>query len=191
MGPLYGAPRGNHRCQRGETGQAETADALAAARLQAEQGVAALDTAGKAVDQVRTRIADLDHDRASIVAQRKAGKTSPKDGAHLAEIQADLEGLNELLAEAVQAHGVAAAELTRLNQAVTATEYVLSNTADQALLGDLKNLASDLDRRLIDAIGEISSVAKRLGLNRAPWVPTTELANGIRRLDLENGVLHR
>src|SRR6266446_5803583 len=103
MGPLYGAPRGNHRCQRGETGQAETADEIT------YRGEKAMTEAIKAA-----------------------------------------------------ADALAAARLH----------------ADQALLGDLKNLASDLDRRLIDAIGEISSVAKRLGLNRAPWVPTTELANG-------------
>jgi chromosome segregation ATPase len=167
------------------------AEAVAAAKLQAEHGAATLEAAGAALDKVRARIADLDAERAQIVADRKAGKTSPKQGARLAEIGADIEGLNEILAEAVQARGIATAESARLSQSVAAAEYTLSNTADQALLGDLRRLASDLDRRLFGTIGEISSVAKRLGLNRAPWVPSAELGNGIRRLDIENGGLHR
>jgi hypothetical protein len=94
-------------------------------------------------------------------------------------------------AEAVVAHGAAAAEVTRLNQAVVAAEYALSNTADQALLVDLKALASDLDRRLVETVNEIAGVGKRLGQNRAQWFPTPELTNGVRRLDLENGGLNR
>jgi chromosome segregation ATPase len=167
------------------------AETVAAAKLQSEQGAAALEAAGAALDRVRARIADLDSERAQIVAERKAGKTAARHGPRLAELAADLEGLNEIHAEAVVANGVATAELTHLRQAVTAAEYALSNTADQALLVDLKTIASDLDRRLFDTIGEISSVAKRLGLNRPQWCPTPELANGIRRLDLENGGLHR
>jgi hypothetical protein len=94
-------------------------------------------------------------------------------------------------AEGVVAHGAAAAEATRLNQAVVAAEYALSNTADQALLVDLKVLASDLDRRPVETVNEIAGVGKRLGQNRAQWFPTPELANGVRRLDLENGGLNR
>jgi len=77
----------------------------------------------------------------------------------------------------VVAHGAAAAEATRLNQAVVAAEYALSNTADQALLVDLKVLASDLDRRPVETVNEIAGVGKRLGQNRAQWFPTPELAN--------------
>jgi len=80
-------------------------------------------------------------------------------------------------AEGVVAHGAAAAEATRLNQAVVAAEYALSNTADQALLVDLKVLASDLDRRPVETVNEIAGVGKRLGQNRAQWFPTLELAN--------------
>jgi hypothetical protein len=167
------------------------AESVAAAKLQSEQGAVALEAAGAALDRVRARIADLDSERAQIVADRKAGKTSPKQGARLAEIGADIEGLNEILSESVSVRAAAAAESARLSQAVTAAEYVLSNTADQALLGDLKALASDLDRRLVETVNEIAGVAKRLGQNRAQWFPTPELANGIRRLDLENGGLNR
>jgi hypothetical protein len=91
----------------------------------------------------------------------------------------------------VVAHGAAAAEATRPNQAVVAAEYALSNTADQALLVDLDALASDLDRRLVETVNEIAGVGKRLGQNRAQWFPTPELTNGVRRLDLENGGLNR
>src|SRR6266404_3617436 len=167
------------------------AETVAAAKLQSEQGAAALEAAGAALDKVRARIADLDSERVQIVADRKTGMTTPKHGPRLAEIAADLEGLNEIRAEAVLAHGVARAESTRLSQAVTAAEYVLSNTADHALLGDLKALASDLDRRLVETVNEIAGVGKRLGQNRAQWFPTPELANGVRRLDLENGGLNR
>ena len=163
------------------------ADALAVARLQAEQASAAIDTADAALGKVRARIADLDTERAHIVADRKAGKTSPKQGARLAEIGADVEGLNEILAESVLDRTAVATESARLSQSVTAAEYVLSNTADQALLSDLKALASDLDRRLVETVNEIAGVGKRLGQNRAQWFPTAELANGIRRLDLESG----
>jgi len=167
------------------------AENVAAAKIQAEQGAAALETASSAVDTVRSRIADLDSERARIVAERKAGKTSPKHGPRLAEIDADLEGLREILSETAQAYRVAGAEFQRLQQAVTAAEYALERASDQALLGDLKQIASDLDARLVATIGEIAAAAKRHGLNLSPWYPSAELANGMRRLDLEKGGLHR
>ena len=42
-----------------------------------------------------------------------------------------------------------------------------------------------------ETVNEIAGVGKRLGQNRAQWFPTPELANGVRRLDLENGGLNR
>jgi chromosome segregation ATPase len=165
------------------------AENVAAAKLRSEQGAAALEAAAAALDKVRARISDLDSERAQIVADRKAGKTSPKQGARLAEIGADIEGLNEILAESVQAHGTVAAEFNRLNQSVTAAEYALATTSDQALLGNLKQIATELDQRLLEAVTEVAATAKRLGFNRPQWFPSSLLASTLRRLDLEGGAL--
>jgi hypothetical protein len=160
---------------------------LAAAKLEAEQAGTALTAADAAVAKVRERIGVLNAERSEIVGARKAGRTSPKHGARLAELAADLEGLNEIHAEAVAAHRAAANEFARVNQSVTAAEYALANASDNALLGNLKEIATDLDRRLSETVNEIAGVARRLGINRASWFPTAVLANQLRRLDLERG----
>ena len=167
------------------------ADSLAAAKLAAESGMAALTTASAEVDKVRACISEFESQRTQIVAARKAGKTSPKHGPRLAEIEADLEGLREILSETAKSYAVVGAEFQRLQQAVVSAERALALARDQALLADMKQIASDLDRRLLDTIGEISAVAKRLGMNLSPWHPSIEMATAVRRLDLEAGALRR
>jgi chromosome segregation ATPase len=160
---------------------------LAAAKLEAEQAGTALTATDAAVAKVRERIAVLEAERAEIVGARKVGRTSPKQGARLAELAADIEGLAEIHAEAAVAHSAAATEFTHVNQSMVAAEYVLANASDNALLGNPKDIATDLDRRLSETLNEIAGVARRLEINRASWFPTAVLANQVRRPDLERG----
>jgi hypothetical protein len=160
---------------------------LAEAKLRAEQAGTVLSTAGSALENVRERIVVLEAERSGIVAARKGGKTNGKQGARLAELGADLEGLAEILSEAVQAHSAASTDFARVTQSVSAAEFALSSASDQSLLVHLREAADDLARRLAHAITEIAAVTKRLGGSRAVWFPTTALATQIRRLDLEQG----
>jgi hypothetical protein len=167
------------------------AENLAAAKLASEAGMADFSAASSEVDKVRARIAEFDSERAKVVAERKAGKTSPKHGPRLSEIEADQEGLREILTEKTQAQMVAGAEVQRLSQAVSAAQYGLALASDKELLADMVQVAGDLDLRLVETLRQIVAVGKRLGMNLAPWYPTPELANGLRRLDLERGGLGR
>jgi hypothetical protein len=160
---------------------------LAEAKLRAEQAGTALSTAGAALENVRERIGVLEAERSEIIAARKGGKTNGKQGARLAELGADIEGLTEIQSETVQAHGVASTDFARVTQSVTAAEYILASASDQTLLVNLREVADDLGRRLGQAITEIAAVTKRLGGSRSGWFPSTALATQIRRLDLEQG----
>src|ERR1700674_4511838 len=92
------------------------AESLADAKLAAESGMVALTAASGEVDKVRARIADIETQRTNILAERKAGKSSPKHGPRLAELAADSENLNEILAETAQSYAVVGAEFQRLQQ---------------------------------------------------------------------------
>ena len=168
------------------TQEIQTASAtLSAARLEAEEAATALASVTEAVSEVQAKITDLTGERDRIVIDRKGGKVSPKQGPRLAEIDADLEGLREILVERQSASTTAAGEAQRLNQAVTAAAWVLSTTTDGALLAGLKEIASDLDQRLLATLDGIAVVATRLGHSRSAWRPSPTLATAIRRLELE------
>jgi hypothetical protein len=162
------------------------AAALAEAKVEAEQSAVVLKDANSAVSEIRERLDALENERSEIVAARKAGDVhNGNDGARLQEIAADSEGLKEIYAERSAIHAAAAAVSAAHSQAITAAESSLAHATNQAMLADLKVVASDLDQRLLSTIVEMSAVAKRLGMSRAPWIPTSLLANYLRRLELE------
>jgi len=162
------------------------AAALAESKVNAESAAVVLQAANESVTEVREKLDALENERAGIVAARKDGdKRDGADGARLAEIAADSEGLSEIFQERQAVQSAAASEFGRLSQAVTAAEAMLSNASDHALIVDLNVIATELDAKLLATVVEITAVAKRVGSSRAVWLPSSLLANRLRSLDME------
>jgi len=162
------------------------AAALAESKVEAEKASAGLAAASAAVAEVRSKLEALDFERAGIVAARKDGdKRDGADGARLAEIAADSEGLSQIIQERQATQTLAAAAFATHSAAVTAAGAMLSNASDHALIVDLKIIATELDAKLLATVQEITAVAKRVGSSRAMWLPSSLLANRLRSLDME------
>jgi hypothetical protein len=158
---------------------------LAAAKVEAEQAAVTLKDANTAVTEIRERLESLEAERDQIKADRLAGEVSADQGARLAALAVDTEGLSEIFQERQAVQSAAASEFGRLSQAVTSAAAMLSNASDHALIVDLKVIATELDAKLLATVGEITAVAKRVGSSRAMWLPSSLLANRLRSLDME------
>src|ERR1700688_2837338 len=104
--------------------------AVAESRVVIENAATALAEAEERRDLVRRRIDEKQAARAAIVAARKAGVESPKDGPRLMVIAADAENLEAMLAEAE------AAVRTRTRHATEARRILGQAEADLAKASD-------------------------------------------------------
>lgn len=152
---------------------ARLAEPLAAARV--------------ALDRVRSRIESLHAARQQIVQRRAAGVEEADDGARLALIQADSEGLAELLAEADAA--VTAAE-GPAQEAVSAASTARNQLARQELLETdraITDHAQKLETLLIEAITKANASAAALGLPYSKYFASPALVTALKNRAIRSG----
>jgi chromosome segregation ATPase len=162
---------------------AAAAQSLAAAETQSADARDALEKAAGLRDQVRKRRSALDAERAAIVDRRKSGKPSDADGAKLAEIGADLEGIAEILAEREAAVASAQSAADAAQHAVAVSREHLDHARDAEMLNRLVKHCGELAGLLEKAMAEIAPLERKLG-GRPRWFPPERLAMEIRRRDL-------
>jgi hypothetical protein len=159
---------------------AAVADAEVAFELAAtEHGSAASETA-----KLRDRLADLEARRAEIVSRRQVGDCRADDGADLALIAADGEGLAALLAEAQAAETPLRQKADAATTALANARMLLQRAEDEAAEAQLIAHARRLDGLLLETISQLAEVGQRLGRPVPPWGASPELREKLRRIGL-------
>jgi hypothetical protein len=163
----------------------DVAQAAVAAEAKATAAQAALAAAEGDADTIRRRILDLEGARNAIIVRRREGDHRDGDGAELALLDADKQGLQEVLAErdaAVAAARVpadaAAAELATARFQLRRAEAL----AAEAALGEH---ATSLVEKLLETLARLGEAGAQIGRGQATWHPPERLMNELRRLDVQ------
>jgi hypothetical protein len=159
------------------------AAAYQVAELEAASNAAAdeLAAAHRHADSIRDRKAALVAERDAIAATRRAGGDA--DGARLALLGVDIEGLDGILAEATAACAAAQGKADQARTAVNAARQQLELVKDRELLSRLGPHATALAFKLADTMNEIRAAETRLK-SRPSWAPPRAFCTEIRKLDL-------
>jgi hypothetical protein len=136
-------------------------------------------------EEIRGRRAALTAERDAIAAARRAGGDA--DGARLALLGVDIEGLDSLLAEANAAVAVSQAKADHARAAAETARQHLDRVTDTELLAQLRPHADKLCDLLGATIAEIDAAAKRLQKSRPEYCPPAMLAESLYRLHLLMG----
>lgn len=165
---------------------AELADEVAEANAAAETLAAA--EAHRA--QITERVADLSVRREAIVTRRGAGNQQSQDGASLALLQADLEGLQPLMEEAAQR--VTAAQRVHAGHSIHAARLREQIGHEEALAAReaLIKYANDLSIRLLQTVTALDAACRQTGYQGPPiWGAPPVLYTELRRLAAGRGEL--
>jgi hypothetical protein len=155
-------------------GVAVAAERLAEAEIAAEGAAAAHREADAHDDRIRAKIAGLDDARRAIGTRRAAGDLRSTDGAELALIAADHEGLTAMRAEHEGALAAARAAAEDAARALDAARFALGREEDRAEERALTEHLDRLDALLRETIVRANWVARRLGRSRPAWAPSRE-----------------
>ena len=161
------------------------AHSLAMAHAKVEQASAQLESALKLETQIEDRISALDSKRDQIIGRRQQGKQEPEDGANLALIAADLEGLAPLLNAAEKVTKDARLSCASARPEVDGAVQALQYAEDQKAESDLAEHARKLDALLLTAVQRFNVVRKRVGGGIPKWGPSPALALELRKLQAE------
>lgn len=158
-----------------------------------EEVRAAADSLGAAEahrDNIAGRISELAIKRDDVIARRRSGQQDPADGASLALIQADTEGLQAMLPDATgrvtaakNAHNFAASQVARFREEIGRAEAL-------AARDELAPYAAELADKLFATMRAIETATKRAGVGgRPPWGPTREFRRALDMLAAARGEL--
>ena len=136
---------------------------------------------------IQGRIDDLTTARQAITARRAAGHPHQDDGAVLALITADLEGLAVLASEAAAAVAVAAGPAEQAQQGLAQARFYLAQAEIDAEDAAITAHTSKLEQLLIEAAGHADATAKRRGKPFSTWCPTQLLNQTIKKRGLQSG----
>jgi hypothetical protein len=159
------------------------AAAIADAKLAAQDAEDALAPAVARRDVIAERIADLETERASILAARRNGhQDDDTHGPRLVLIAADVDDLAAMLTEADT-------EVAPLRQAheearrrVLAAEQTLVNVREDEVLRLTMTRANELGELLLRAVAAIDLHKIRLATQRDLWTPSKALAEKLNAL---------
>jgi hypothetical protein len=133
------------------------------------------------------RIDALEAERAAITAARQRGdRNDALQGPRLALIAADLDGLGELLRQADEATNSASRVSAEASASLKAAQQQLDFARDVEGLAIAEAHAGKLATALAATLVEMAAISTRTGRS-LNWAPTRELANTIRRIDLQRG----
>jgi hypothetical protein len=136
-------------------------------------------------DGIRDRRAALVAERDSIAALRRAGGEA--DGARLALLGVDVEGIDGLLADATSAVAAGQVRADKARAEAASAGQHLDRLRDEELIARLKPHADQLGDLLLAAVGEIAAASKRLQHFRPDWCPRKDLADSLNYLHLTVG----
>ena len=164
----------------------DAAHGLAAAIANAEKTDAALLAAVADLDRVIRRKQSLEADRAAIVARRQRGDHQHDDGANLALIAADLEGLHSMIADAEAGVANVRGPDSEARTAVTTARFYLQAAEDEAAEALLIEHARRLEALLMETINNLDAINQRRG-GRMPKWSSRRLFEQTRRLLVNGG----
>lgn len=165
------------------------AQAVAHALTAAARAGAAFDEASDQHQKIADRIHALDAERAGIVARRAAGDHRPDDGARLALIEADKQGLAGLQSEAMAAVHAARGPAEAAKRAVAGARMMFDREEAERAETALINHAGRLDELLLATVRQITEVGQRTGRAMPAWGPSAALAKELRKLQARRGTL--
>jgi chromosome segregation ATPase len=157
---------------------------LANAEIQAQTATDSHTAAENEVAAIRARHAEMEAQRRAIVERRAAGDQRSDDGATLALLSADIEGLSEILArreaDAAATRAAAQTAVRSLQAARANLDRTESQLAEQQLVAHADALADSLER----TVAALRDIRSKLGGGRLGWMPKRSLADELRILDL-------
>ena len=169
---------------------AAAARAVAEAEVSHAVATEALSRARQDRADIADRAGAISVTRADIVARRRAGDARDDDGAMLALLAADAEGLATLLAEADAAEIAVRAPFDAATAVLVNARFQLARAQDEAVEIVLVDHASKLDAALLATIGELEAVGKRVGRTGRPlWGASRMLYDRLRSLAAVRGEL--
>jgi chromosome segregation ATPase len=166
--------------------------AMELAEVMTECGVAgaALDHAEGHQSAVSARVSALAGEREAIIARRREGRNDAADGASLALIQADVEGLQPILREASERVQAQDARRAALSARAAQLRAQIANVEAQAAREALVRHAASLDQKLLETINALVSVNRQVGHTGRPvWGPSPALYQALRGLAAQRGEL--
>ena len=165
----------------------ENVVAAAQAAVAAEARHAAAQTALGATeseaDVIRRRILDLDGQRGAIVVRRREGEHRDDDGATLALLDADREGLAQIQAERDAAVAAARGPAEAAADALASARYALRRAEALAAERAVMEHAEELQQRLLEALAQLAEIGQQLGRGgRSAWHPSGDLMDALHKL---------
>lgn len=164
----------------GQVAASATRAAAADARL--HQAVEAETSARGLIDALAAR-------RVAIVGRRQSGQHDPEDGATLALIAADGEGLAALLAEAKVVTDGARAHEAEGRRALALAREALAQAEAEIEIGAVVAHLGALDSAVVASLGRLNELQAALHRSGLPFIPSVEMAQGLRRLLAQAGRL--
>ena len=163
---------------------------LAESMADASQHQAVLEAAEKHRDAIAGRISALSAERAAIVARRAGGGQDPEDGARLALIGADLEGLAAMQPDAMARVEVAKRAFDSATGRAAMAREEIAQAEARALHEALVPHANELAVKLTEALKALAEAGKRAGIGgRPPWGASRELRDMLRALAAQRNEL--
>jgi hypothetical protein len=161
------------------------ATALADARLALEDANTAVSAAAAGLDGISQRIAALEADRTSILADRRSGHHDDEaHGARLAIIAVDVDELRVMLAEAEAPVAPLRNTADNARHRVSLAEQTLVTEREDEILRLTIERADQLSALLLQAVKDIEAHKPRKLTSRNLWSPDPAVADALHRLHL-------
>jgi hypothetical protein len=179
-------PRGNPTLANPDVDPAiaAAATALAAAEINAEAETALLRGAEGRLGDLRGKHIAMTKRRSEIGARRARGEKQLDDAGELALIAADAEALAGIIAEHDGAVAAAHAGAVRAVRQLDTARVGLTWAEARSLEADAKQVADDLQERLLSAVATLRGARDVLGGGPLRWLPSTALMAVLTPLDL-------
>jgi len=159
---------------------------IAAAEAAATKAGAALREAEARRDQVAHRIGALAKERGMIIARRAGGDNQPDDAAKVSLLDADLEGLHRMQADAAATLALANSAAETAKRGVAHARERLEYAEAQRALALLSTHADELGALLHATIAKITVIEARWAQSKT-WMPRRELVDAVRKAALAAG----
>jgi hypothetical protein len=151
---------------------------------------AVLDAAEGHRDNVAARVAALAEEREAIIKRRGGGYRDDTDGAALALIQVDSDGLQSILQEASARVEEAEAARAALSNRAAHLRQEIAHVEALAYREALIRHADLLSERLLETLNSIAAVNRQTGhTGRPEWGPPPDLYQVLRKIAAQRGEL--
>jgi hypothetical protein len=157
------------------------ADAVTRAQLRVEELAERHADAIEKLETVRSRIAEIENERARVMSNRKPGE--PVDDATAGRFHMlglDLDALRPLLVTASNEESAVNADLAGARAQLAAAQQAWDRHQRETLLSNLKARAGQVERLLFDILGDVQAVGAQLG--KPSLTSVYQVSNDLRNL---------